>query len=123
MNIPEKYQQVMPYLIIEKASGFILFMQKVFGAKEMYKQMRDGNKIMHAEIMIERSTIMFADATDKFKQQNAGLFIYVENADETFNKAIVNGAEIITEISDQSYGRSGGVKDPFGNAWWITSQL
>ena len=75
MNILEKYQQVMPYLIVENASDFISFMQKVFDVKETYNQMRDGNKIMHAEIMIGRSTIMFADATYKFKLQNAGLFM------------------------------------------------
>ena len=123
MKIPEGYQQVTPYLIIENASGFNSFMQKVFGAKEIYKQMRDESKIMHAELAIGESKIMFADATEKYKPQNAGFFIYVENADETFATAIEAGAEVVTEIADQSYGRSGGVLDPFGNTWWITSQL
>ncbi len=121
MNIPEKHQQIMPYLIIENASGFISFMQKVFGAKEKYKQMRDEHKIMHAELMIGESTIMFADATEEYAPQPGGFFIYVENADETFQKAVDAGGKVVTELADQSYGRSGGVQDPSGNTWWITS--
>jgi len=53
--------------------------------------------------------------------QPAGLFIYVENADEGFRKAKEAGAQVIMEPVDREYGRSCGVKDPFGNTWWITS--
>jgi PhnB protein len=123
VTIPENNQTVMPYLILENAAGFILFTQKVFDARETFKNMRSENVIMHAEIMIgDDSTIMFADATEEFKPSTAGLFIYVNNADETFQKAISEGATIVREITDQSYGRSGGIKDPFGNIWWITAQ-
>jgi uncharacterized glyoxalase superfamily protein PhnB len=122
MKIPENNQTVMPYLIIENAPGFILFTQKVFGAKETRKHLRSENVIMHAEIVIGGdSTIMLADATDEFKPSTTNLFIYVENADETFEKAINEGATIVREITEQSYGRSGGIKDPFGNIWWITA--
>jgi len=77
---------------------------------------------MHAEITIGGdSTIMVADATEEFKVSTAGLFIYVENADGTFQKAIDEGASIIREITDEDYGRGGGIKDPFGNVWWITT--
>jgi dihydrofolate reductase len=57
----------------------------------------------------------------KFNIQTSGLFVYVANADETYNKAIEAGASVKTVLSDQQYGRSGGVIDPFGNTWWITS--
>ena len=123
MKIPENYQTVMPYLILENAQGFIAFTQKVFGAKEMHQSMRDEKTIMHAEIMIGESTIMFADATDQFKVSNAGLFVYVEDADETYQSALTNGGTVVTELSNQPYGRSGGIMDPFGNVWWITSVI
>jgi uncharacterized glyoxalase superfamily protein PhnB len=121
MKIPENYQTVMPYLILENAVAFIEFTKKVFDAKETHKTMRDENTIMHAEIMIGGSTIMFAEATKDFKVSNAGLFVYVDNADERFETALSNGSTIVTELSNQPYGRSGGIKDPFGNVWWITS--
>ena len=120
-KIPANCQTVMPYLIIKNAPRFIVFMQNVFGAEETHKTMRDADTIMHAEIMIGESTIMFADCTDKFNPQTAGLFIYVDNADETYKKAIEEGGKAVTQLSNQPYGRSGGVADPFGNTWWITS--
>ena len=123
MKIPQNYQRVMPYLILENASDFITFTQKVFGAKETEKVMRDENTIMHAEVMIGESTIMFACATEKFKVSNADLFIYVDDADETYKSALKNGGSVVTELANQPYGRSGGIKDPFGNVWWITSVI
>jgi PhnB protein len=120
LNIPEGYNQVMPYLIVENAAAFIEFTQNVFGAQEKFKTMRDEETIMHAEISIGESVIMLADATDQYQVQNAGMFVYVEDCDTTFQKALQNGATTIMEPADQSYGRSCGVKDAFGNTWWIT---
>jgi PhnB protein len=123
MDIPKNYQHVMPYLILENAAGFIPFALAVFGAKETYKVLRDEKTIMHAEIMIGASTIMFADATEQFPPRNAGLFVYVDNADEAYRKALDAGSTALTPMGDQTYGRSGGIRDPFGNEWWITAPL
>jgi PhnB protein len=121
LSIPAGYQQVMPYLILQHAQDFLAFMQKVFGATEKYKAMRDETTIAHAELQIGESTIMFASSTDQWRTQTAGLFVYVANADETYQRALAEGASSVTEMADQPYGRSGGVTDPFGNVWWITS--
>ena len=121
MKIPEGYQQVMPYLIVQGAAEFLDFMKTVFGAEEKMKIMRDENTIQHAEISIGDSVIMFADATSRFEPRPAGLFIYVEDADQTYNQALAAGATSIMPMSDQEYGRSGGVADPFGNVWWPTT--
>ena len=121
LNIPEGYQQVMPYLIVPNAAAFMDFTQKVFGAEEKLKAMRDETLIMHAEISIGGSVIMFADASEQFKPQPAGLFIYVDDCDAVYKNALANGATTASEPADQPYGRSAGVKDAFGNTWWITS--
>lgn len=120
-KIPEGYNIIMPYLILPNAAGFIDFMQEVFGAEVIQKVMRDKSTIMHGEIKVGDGVIMFADSTDQYNAQPGGMFIYVEDADAAYNKAIAEGATAVTPISDQSYGRTGGVKDPFGNTWWITS--
>ena len=98
-------------------------MTEVFNAEISYKAMRDEKTIMHAELKIGDSKIMFADANDQWKTQPAGLFIYVDEADAIYDKALGQGAEVVKPISNQSYGRSGGVKDPFGNTLWITSVI
>jgi len=122
MKIPDMQQTVMPYLIINNAVDFIRFAEKVFGAKEIMRHTReDGQAIMHAQVMIGGCTIMFADASEQFPATATGLFIYVENADETYEKALAEGAFSIMPPGDQSYGRSCGVKDIFGTSWWVTS--
>ena len=121
LNIPEGYQQVMPYLIIKNAAAFMEFAQKVFGAEERYKAMRDEKLIMHAEISIGGSVIMFADETEIYAKRPAGMFIYVDDCDAVYKNALANGATSVNEPADQSYGRSAGIQDPFGNTWWLTS--
>jgi uncharacterized glyoxalase superfamily protein PhnB len=122
-KIPEGYQTVTPYLIVKNAAAFIEFTQKVFNAELTGKHMRDEKIIMHAEIKIGDSVIMFADSTEQFAPRPAGFFIYVDNVDNTYKDALDNGASAVTKVSDQSYGRSGGVEDTFGNTWWITSLI
>lgn len=121
LNIPDGYNQVMPYLIVPNAAAFIEFAKAVFGAEERYKAMRTETLIQHAEITIGQSVIMLADATDQFKKQPAGIFVYVDDCDAVFKKAIDNGATTSMAPADQSYGRSGGFNDAFGNTWWVTS--
>ena len=122
MKIPTEHQAVMPYLILNGALKFIEFTQKVFNAKLISKHLREDQKtIMHAEISIDGSTIMFAEASGQFGEHTAHLFVYVEDADKSFQAAKDNGAEVIRQLSDQDYGRTRGVSDPTGNVWWITS--
>src|SRR5438045_5857757 len=50
------------------------------------------------------------------------IHIYVKDADAVYQKALDAGAESIDEGRDQEYGeRSGGVKDPAGNYWYIAT--
>ena len=122
MNLPSGHQTIMPYLILKGASRFIDFCKKVFDAKDSNQQvLRDDGTVMHAEIIVNGSTVMVTDETKDWSQQNANLFVYVPDADDTYQKALDNGATSLMELSDQDYGRTCGVTDPFGNIWWITS--
>jgi len=122
MKIPKGHQAIMPYLMLNGAKKFFDFTESVFDAQETYLKFReDGKTIMHSEIQINGSTIMFCEATEEWKAQPANLFVYVENADASYKKAIDAGATTIMELNDQDYGRTCGVQDPVGNVWWITS--
>ncbi len=118
MKVPTQYNRLMPYLIIPTASAFIDFMKYVFEATEQLKVPRDENIIMHGELRIGDSVIMFADATEQFAPRPAGMFIYVENVEETYQKALAKGSVSTMEPTQQSYGYTCGFKDPFGNDWW-----
>lgn len=120
IKVPDGYQRVMPYLILNDAAKFFPFMQTVFGATEKMKHMRNDTNIMHGEISIDELVIMYAGATSEYAPSTGGFFIYVENADRSYETAIKAGGEVVSQLADQDYGRSGGVKDPCGNVWWIT---
>ena len=123
LNFPSDYQQVMPYIIVDDAAGFLQFMKDVFGAEEKLMHMRDERTIMHAEIKIGDCVIMFADSTEQFGTRAGGFFIYVADAYTTYTKAITKGCSSLMPVSDMPYGRSGGVTDPWGNQWWITTHV
>ena len=123
VNIPTGYQQVMPYLIIKGAAEFITFTQQVFGAEEKMRHWRDEQIIMHAELTVGDCVIMQADATGDYEPRTGGFFIYVADTDAIYAKALNAGAKVISPVADMPYGRSGGVVDPFGNTWWITTHI
>jgi PhnB protein len=120
----ENTQVIIPYLLLKGAKQFIEFTKSVFDATvSECREREDTNQVMHAELMIKGSMIMVADATDRWIPSTNSLFIWVENADVTYQKAIQNGAESIMELANFETRRISGVKDAFNNIWWITSVL
>ena len=123
MEIPKGHQGVMPYLMMEDSAAFLKFAEDVFNAETTYKAVGDDGALGHCEISISGSTIMFSNSRGDWKPATANMFVYVENADETYEKALGSGATTVMPPADQDYGRSCGVTDPFGNVWWITSVI
>lgn len=125
MQIPKQYTQLMPYLILKNTDGFRKFMINVFDAKEQLIVPANDGLVMHGELRIGNAVLMFAEAGGQFTVMNAGMFVYVDNADDTYHKALEAGAATVEgqEPSDKDYGRACGVTDPFGNTWWITSVI
>jgi PhnB protein len=121
MKIPNGHQVLMPYLIVDGVEEFIQFVTKVFQADISFKGKNPDGSTGHCEVQIGGCTIMFSNSAGNWKARTADMFVYVENADETYAKAIGAGAVTVLEPDDKDYGRSGGVTDPFGNIWWITS--
>lgn len=127
--IPNGYTAITPYLIIRGVSEAIRFYEKAFGATEI-RRMEANGKIMHADIKIGNSFLMLADEFPEHgfnSPQTLGgspafVHLYVENADESFEKAVKAGAEVLMPVSDQFFGdRHGLVKDPFGYTWTIAT--
>lgn len=111
-----------PYLGLSNAIDFAEFAKKVFNAQDKERKLfADGKQVMHGIVNISGTDVMYSDATKDKGYMNSGLMVYVENCDETYKKALAEGAVSVMEPSDQHYGRSSGAKDPFGTTWWITS--
>ncbi|HRI35444.1 MAG TPA: VOC family protein [Saprospiraceae bacterium] len=120
MPIPTQYQTVIPYLLLHNALEFLDFTQALFNAEIKEKHMR-GDALAHAELKIGNATLMLGGATDEWQPLTSSLFIYVDDADASYAKALELGCTSVMELSNQEYGRTCGVKDVYGNVWWITS--
>jgi PhnB protein len=122
--IPEGYHSVTPILVVKNAPALIDFLKQTFNAKEKYRMAEPDGTIMHAEVAIGDSAVMLAEANEPRAPMQTGLYVYVEDVDGTFQKAIKAGASPIMQPEDKFYGdRSGAVKDPMGNTWWISKHV
>ena len=123
-SVPEGFHTVTPFLIAENASKLIEFMNNAFGGELTFILEDENKKVEHAAVKIGNSVIMLADAMDEMEPQTSMLFIYVDNADEVYKKAVQAKAKPVREVLDEFYGdRAGCVKDDWGNTWWIATHI
>jgi PhnB protein len=122
--IPDGYHSVTPYLMVADAAGLLEFLRDAFGAVEAEKMAGPDGKIMHAEVKIGDSHVMLSEAQGQWQPMPCAIYLYVTDADATYAQALAAGATSVMEPMDQFYGdRHGGVKDRFGNLWWIATRI
>ncbi len=118
--IPEGYHTVTPCLVAEGAAKLIDFLKQAFGAEERFRMARPDGGVMHAEVKIGDSMVMLGDANEQWKAMPGVIYLYVDDADAVYRRALEAGAASVMAPVDQFYGdRHGGVKDFAGNLWWI----
>jgi uncharacterized glyoxalase superfamily protein PhnB len=116
---PEE-QPIVTYLHPRAAVPLIEFVKTVFNAEEL-GVFKDGDRIAHAALKIGDSMIEMGEGPDPKEQ---GLYVYVENPDDVYKRALSAGATSIYEPADHFYGeRSGGFRDPAGNSWFVSRLL
>ena len=121
---PDGYHTVTPYLVVEGAAALIDFLKSAFGAQEFHRFAAPGGRIGHAEVWIGDSAVMLGDARAEFQPMTAMLYLYVDDVDTLYQRALDAGAESVQPPADQFYGdRSAGVKDPCGNLWWMATHI
>lgn len=122
---PTGYNSVSPYFIINGGQRLIDLLKTIFDAKELRRYDMPDGTIMHAEIQIDDSVIMLGDSSERFPPVHLVMHVYVPNVDETFEKAVKAGCEII-EHPKQSEGdpdRRATFRDFGGNMWSVGTQL
>lgn len=92
---PAGYNSVSPYIMVDGARKFIDMLIQIFEAKEKRSYVRTDGSVMHAELQIDDSVIMIADATEKYPAYHFWLHIYVLDVDKIFEKAVEYGCEVI----------------------------
>ena len=129
--VPKGYHTVTPSLFVKGAAKAIDFYKKALGAEEVARFPAPDGTIMHAEIRIGDSTIMLGDEMPQFGKSPkslggtpVGFFVYQENVDAGWKRAIDAGGKEIMPLVDQFWGdRSGCFEDPFGHRWWLAQHL
>lgn len=115
-------QRIIPYLQVQGANRLISFLQQAFGGQETLAVKLPDGSLAHAEVRIGDAKVSMADATDEYPPTQTALHLYVEDADHVYAQALRAGATSMQEPTDQPYGdREAGVKDPFGNNWYIAT--
>ena len=122
--IPDEYHTVQPYLIVDGAAKLIDFVEEAFGAEERMRMPGPDGKVMHAEVQIGDSVIMLADANAEFPPMPTTILLYMEEVDAFYKRALAAGGTSERGPEDMFYGdRSAGVRDAFGNRWWIHTHI
>lgn len=130
--IPEGFHTVTPQLTLDHAAEAIEWYKKALGADEVSRAVGPDGKVMHAEIRIGSSRVMLNDAMmggkgpKAYGGSPAALWVYVEDCDALFNRALKAGGQPGTgpmgTMQDQFWGdRCGTFHDPHGYQWTIAT--
>jgi len=119
---PERYHTVTPYLMVKGVAKLLDFLKAAFDAEEIERNPGPDGTVMHAEVKIGDSIVMMGEATDKWQPVPCSLYLYVDDTDAVYTRAVHAGATSVMEPADMFYGdRNAGVKDASGNFWWIAT--
>ena len=121
---PDGYPSVSVYIMARGGQSVIDFVTAVFDATPLRRFDHDG-RILHAEMRLDDSVIMLADAHGEWPPVPAWLHVYVPDVDATYQRALAAGGSSIQAPSqrDGDPDKRGGVADPSGNQWWISTQV
>ncbi len=121
---PENANNLMPYLHPEGAPRMIEFLKQAFSAEEIAVYQSPDGIVHHAKVGIGDSIIEMGEAHAEWKPMPMTFMLYVEDCDAWYARAMkAEGAISAGEPADAPYGgRTGAVKDPFDNMWYISGQ-
>jgi PhnB protein len=130
--IPQGYHTVTPSLVVRGAEQALDFYRKAFNAEETLRMPGPDGKIIHAEFRIGNSVMMLGEEMPEMGGKSpaslggspVSFFIYLENVDEAWQRAINAGAKQVMPLADMFWGdRAGCVDDPFGHHWWLAQHV
>jgi uncharacterized glyoxalase superfamily protein PhnB len=113
--IPDGWHSVTPRLFVPGAAKLVEFLKHAFDASGIFRD--DGP----SEIKIGDSIVMVSE-TGPRDAMSAFLYLYIEDMEAAYRRALEAGATVIEEPRDMFYGdRRATVRDPFGNIWQIAT--
>jgi PhnB protein len=126
--VPPGYHTITPQLTLDNAAQTMDWYKKALGAEELSRSQGPDGKIMHAELKIGDSRFMVNDVMmgkgpHAFGGSPASMWLFVDDSDALYNRAVSAGAKVQMQIADQFWGdRAGAISDPAGYTWWIATR-
>jgi len=120
----DTYRTVTPYLLVADADAELTFLKAAFGARELSSQRNPDKTLAHAEIKVGDSLVMLGQAGGPWQPRTGALYLWIDDVDATYAKALKAGAKSEMEPEDKPYGhRNAGVIDQNGVTWWIGASV
>ena len=120
--IPDGYHSITPYLVVPGVATLLDFLKQAFEAQELHRMLRPDGTVMHAEVRIGDSLVMMGEPMGDTQPLLGSLYLYVNDVDTVYQRALQAGATSTSAPAAQFYGdRSAGLKDPAGNQWWVAT--
>ena len=128
--IPTGFHTVTPSLFVRNAAQAIDFYKTALGAEERMRMAGPDGKIGHAELQIGDSIIFLSDENPGYGTKSpealggvsGALYLYVEDVDKSFQRAIDAGGKAKMPVGDMFWGdRVGNFTDPFGHNWTLST--
>jgi PhnB protein len=114
-HIPAGWPALIPRIAVDDPEALVAFIQQVFGAVGRFHPERPS------ELRIGDSVLMVGSTVAR-KAMPAFLYVYVEDTDAVFQRALDRGAQSLEEPQDVPYGdRRAMVRDPWDNTWQIAT--
>jgi len=121
---PEGLRSVQPYLHLREAHKMIPFLEAAFGAEAMGVHKSPEGTVLHGTMRIGNATLEIDEAHGEFQPMPCHLHVYVPDTDAVYAQALRAGATSIEPPQDKPYrDRAAGVKDAWGNSWFIATYL
>jgi PhnB protein len=120
-NAPAGFSTVNPFIITRDADGLIRFLTDVFDGVDHpdARTVDDDGLLLHAELQIGGTTVMFAERKPGWPFIPSLLQVYVDDVDDTLARAEGRGAEIVTRPTEFFGDVFSRFIDPWRNMWWV----
>ena len=129
--IPDGFHSVTPSMTFKDSNKALEFYKKAFGASvlSIFPGL-DGKGVMHAVMRIGDSIVMMGDemgpqckSAESLGATPINLWIYTENVDAFFQRAVQAGARVTMPVAEAFWGdRWGQLQDPFGYSWSVATK-
>ncbi len=101
------------------ARKYIDFLKRAFGAEEAMPVIEHAGHVMHAAVRVGDAVLEMGEPADRTGIPSNGFFLFVEDVEAAYARALAAGATAIRPPDDIPYGlQSAIVKDPEGYLWW-----